>query len=216
MTGPLHVLAIGDSLTAGYGVPPEQGFVHQYVRLLQSSLGLTADVVNTGKSGATSEDIWNAVRTDPLIRSAAEKASIITLTAGGNDLIQAAKRFYFDNDAKYLVSALKGFQRNVSHILDEIERIKAGRNPYIVRVVGLYNPLPVFEEAVFWVGKFNEHLRAFRSDRVGVVDIYEDFLGREDDLLGEDLFHPNAEGYRIIAQRVHEAGYGIIAGLAQA
>jgi len=216
MTGQLRVLAIGDSLTAGYGVPPEQGFVHQYVRMLQSSRGLTVDAENTGKSGATSEDIWNAVRTDPQVRSAAEKASVVTLTAGGNDLIQAAKRFYFDNDTKYLVSALKGFQRNVSHILEEIERIKAGRNPYIVFVIGLYNPLPVFEEAVFWVNKFNEHLRAFQSDRVIVVDIYGDFLGREDDLLGDDRFHPNAEGYRIIAQRVHEAGRGLIGGLAQA
>lgn len=210
----LYYLAIGDSLTAGKGAPPEQSFVHQYIRLSEQTLGRTIQADNRGISGATSAEILELVRTDPLIRAAAERSEVITLTAGGNDLIQAAKKYYFDSDAKHLMSALKAYQRNVSHILETIHRMKAQDGPFIVRAVGLYNPLPDFDEAVFWVNKFNEHLRSFQSPTVRVVDVYDDFLGKEAALLSDDLFHPNAEGYRIIAERVRSSGYGPIAGTA--
>ncbi|WP_158289406.1 GDSL-type esterase/lipase family protein [Paenibacillus flagellatus] len=206
------VLAIGDSLTAGVGAPPEQSFVQQYIRLAETSLGRTILAENAGRSGATSGDILQLVRTDPAIKAAAERSAVITLTAGGNDLIQAAKRFYFDSDPRHLMTALKQYQRNVAHILETIHAVKAGSGPYAVVALGLYNPLPEFEEAAFWVGKFNEHLRSFNSGSVRVVDVYDDFLGREDDYLSDDRFHPNGEGYRIIAERVASvAGYGPIA-----
>lgn len=57
-TGPAHaagavkVLALGDSLTAGYGLPPEHGFTVQLQEALKER-GLAAEVVNAGVSGDT-------------------------------------------------------------------------------------------------------------------------------------------------------------------
>lgn len=213
----LTYLAIGDSLTAGNGAPPDHGFVHQYVRLTERSLGHPVRAVQAGKSGATTNEILQVVRTQPHIRLAAEDASVITVTAGGNDLIQAAKKFYFESEVKHLMSALKLYQRNMGSILDEIMRLKtAGTAPYMLRVIGLYNPLPEFEEAVFWVHKFNEHLRSFASGNVHVIDVDDAFLGRENELLSDDRFHPNAEGYRVMAEKVHLAGYAPIAAIIDA
>jgi lysophospholipase L1-like esterase len=203
----LVYLALGDSLTAGKGAPPDSSFVQQYIRLTETSLGLTVIAKNAGKSGATTEQILQVIRTDEKVRSAAERSAVITLTAGGNDLIQAAKRYYFDNDSRILMSALKRFQRNISHILETIRQLKEGSGVYAVRVIGLYNPLPEFEEAVFWVNKFNEHLRSLQSGHIHIVDVYDAFLGKEDDYLSDDRFHPNPEGYRVIAERVHLTGY---------
>lgn len=200
-------LAIGDSLTAGNGAPPESSFVRQYARLVETSLGLPIRTENAGKSGATTGEILGTIANDDRIRAAAAGSDIITVTAGGNDLIQAAKKFYFDNDNRHLMSALKRFQRNMTQIVDAIHSIKQGSGPYAVHVVGLYNPLPEFEEAIFWVNKFNSHLRALHAGNVAVIDVYDVFLGKEDDLLSEDRFHPNAEGYRLIAERVHAFGY---------
>ncbi|TMV50234.1 GDSL family lipase [Paenibacillus mesophilus] len=203
----LVYLALGDSLTAGKGAPPENSFVQQYIRLTETSLGMTVKVSNAGRSGATTEQILQVIRKDGKVREAAERSAVITLTAGGNDLIQAAKKFYFNHDHRLLMSALRQYQRNMGHILDEIQRLKSGSGMYAVRVLGLYNPLPEFEEAVFWVNKFNEHLRSFQSGCIQIVNVYDDFLGKEDDYLSDDRFHPNAEGYRVIAERVHSAGF---------
>lgn len=209
----LAYLAIGDSLTAGVGALPEHSFVHRYARLLETGYGQPIQAENAGISGATTSAVLERIRANQQVRSAAERSTIITLTAGGNDLIQAAKLYFFDSDTRHLMSALKMYQRNIDSILETIHGLKAGSPPYFIRVLGLYNPLPEFGEAAFWVNKFNEHLRSFHSGDVHVIEVYDHFLGKEDSLLSDDRFHPNAEGYRIIAERVHSAGYPLIPGI---
>jgi lysophospholipase L1-like esterase len=205
----LFYLALGDSLTAGYGAPPDAGFTGRYLALAEQSLGMKIHLTNAGKTGATTADILQSIRQDEAVRSGLAQADVITLTAGGNDLIQAAKLFYLDGDTQVLKIALKHFRHNMACILREIMGIKEGENrPYAIRLVGLYNPFPEFEEAVFWVNRFNAQLRRFERDAVKMVDIYEDFLGCEDALLAEDRFHPNEHGYRLMAEKVHRIGYG--------
>ena len=51
----LHLVALGDSLTAGYGLPPGQGFAEVLGRVLKAK-GWDVDVVNAGVSGETAED----------------------------------------------------------------------------------------------------------------------------------------------------------------
>ncbi|MDF2723397.1 MAG: spore germination lipase LipC [Paenibacillus sp.] len=203
----LEYLALGDSLTAGIGAPPERSFVQQYIQLTEHHQGLALKTEQAGKSGATAEQILQTIRTDAQVKAAAGRSSIITLTAGGNDLIRAAKTFYFDNDKRHLMIALKQFQRNISAILKTIHSVKQGGGNYTIFTVGLYNPLPEFEEAVFWVNKFNEHTRSLQSEVVRFVDVYDAFLGNEDAYLSDDRFHPNEHGYRVIAECVHAAGY---------
>jgi acyl-CoA thioesterase-1 len=48
----VHVLAFGDSLTAGYGLPPGQGFAPQLEDMLRRN-GVRAFVTNAGVSGNT-------------------------------------------------------------------------------------------------------------------------------------------------------------------
>ena len=48
----IHVLAFGDSLTAGYGLPPGQGFAPQLEDQLRRN-GVRAFVTNAGVSGNT-------------------------------------------------------------------------------------------------------------------------------------------------------------------
>jgi acyl-CoA thioesterase-1 len=51
----LHVVALGDSLTAGYGLPAGQGFPEALERALKAK-GWDVAVVNAGVSGETAED----------------------------------------------------------------------------------------------------------------------------------------------------------------
>lgn len=51
---PIAVLAFGDSLTAGYGLPAGEGFVDQLQVWLEEELGAPVQVINGGVSGDTS------------------------------------------------------------------------------------------------------------------------------------------------------------------
>ncbi|WP_432623842.1 arylesterase [Albidovulum sp.] len=77
-----EVVALGDSLTAGYGLSPDEGFVPQLQRWLDGH-GAKATVVNAGVSGDTTAGAL--ARIDWALTPGA-KAMIVTL--GGNDLLR--------------------------------------------------------------------------------------------------------------------------------
>jgi acyl-CoA thioesterase-1 len=51
----LHLVALGDSLTAGYGLPPGEGFTEVLQRSLRAN-GWDVEVTNAGVSGETAAD----------------------------------------------------------------------------------------------------------------------------------------------------------------
>jgi len=79
---PVTVLALGDSLTQGYGLPEEDGFVPQMRNWLQDQ-GVEAELINAGVSGDTTAG--GAARVDWSLTPEVE-AMIVTL--GGNDLLR--------------------------------------------------------------------------------------------------------------------------------
>lgn len=79
---PVRVVALGDSLTQGYGLPPEEGFVPQLQGWLDAQ-GLDAIVINAGVSGDTTAGGLN--RLDWTLADAPD-AMIVAL--GGNDLLR--------------------------------------------------------------------------------------------------------------------------------
>lgn len=86
----LRLVALGDSLTAGYGLAPGQGFTEQLERALKAR-GWDVEVVNAGESGDTAED--GLARFDWSVPADAD-ALIVEL--GANDMLrgqppQAAK-----------------------------------------------------------------------------------------------------------------------------
>jgi acyl-CoA thioesterase I len=76
------VLALGDSLTAGYGLPSEDGFVPQLAAWLAAQ-GTPADIVNAGVSGDTTAG--GAAR---LEWSLSEGADAMIVNLGGNDMLR--------------------------------------------------------------------------------------------------------------------------------
>jgi acyl-CoA thioesterase-1 len=77
-----EIIALGDSLTAGYGLAPEDGFAPQLQRWLAAQ-GAAATVVNAGVSGDTTAGAL--ARIDWALTPSA-RAMIVTL--GGNDLLR--------------------------------------------------------------------------------------------------------------------------------
>ena len=79
---PLTLVALGDSLTQGYGLPPEDGFVPQLQAWLRAQ-GRDVTVVNAGVSGDTTAG--GLARLDWMLTPETD-ALIVTL--GGNDLLR--------------------------------------------------------------------------------------------------------------------------------
>jgi acyl-CoA thioesterase-1 len=81
---PLKLVAFGDSLTAGYGLPPGQAFPDVLARALKAK-GWDVEVVNAGVSGDTAAD--GLARFD---WSVPEDGNAIIVELGANDMLRGA------------------------------------------------------------------------------------------------------------------------------
>lgn len=85
----INYLAVGDSITAGYGLssPSTEGFVTKFADAI-SGADTSVITVNAGVSGLTADDLVTALASGSYDTQLAA-ADVITLTIGGNDLMAA-------------------------------------------------------------------------------------------------------------------------------
>ncbi|AIQ15427.1 lysophospholipase [Paenibacillus sp. FSL H7-0357] len=207
----IQYTAIGDSLTTGFGALPGNGFVPVYRRMAEARLRVPIELSNLGVNGLTTDGLEQRLKRDYNYRLAISEAELITMSIGGNDLIKAAKAAGGrpGDLAPVLQKALRECKRNLHDIMGTLSQLKAGmRRPYIIRIVGLYNPYPQLTEATDWVRQFNHYAAGYSSPVCRFASIYNEFAGNERGLLSIDHLHPNGRGYRVIAGKLDTLGYG--------
>lgn len=206
----LHYAALGDSLTVGVGssfLAP--GFVGRYARMAGQELDAYVCTNVVARTGSTTGDVLRSME-HPYVRERLKEASIITITAGGNDLIQASREFARTKQEDVLFEALAKCKENMSEIVHNIYEYKhEAHAPFIIRIVDLYNPLPKLAPAVKWIQLFNQHIDDFSGHpHTEVAKIYSAFKHSLDEWLSSDGIHPNDRGYEHIAEVLHHLGYG--------
>lgn len=203
--------AIGDSLTTGFGALPGNGFVPVYRRMAEGRLRTIVVSTNLGVNGLTTLELRQQLRGNNVTREAIRAADIITLSIGGNDLIQAAKLAYKQqvNLPLELRRSLMECKQNFADIMNTLLHLKMGtRSPFIIRIVGLYNPYPQIVGATEWVRQFNSYASQYNSKVCRFASIYNEFTSNGRGLLSIDHLHPNGRGYRVIADKLDALGYG--------
>lgn len=167
--GRVRLLALGDSLTAGYGLPAGQGFVPQLERALAAA-GRSVRVLDAGVSGDTTAG--GLARIDWAM---AERPHAALVALGGNDglrgLPPAATR------------------RNLAGILD---RLAARQVP--VLLAGMLAPPNLGDE---YGREFAAAFAELAAERAASVLFYPFFLAgvaAEPALNQPDGIHPNAAG----------------------
>jgi lysophospholipase L1-like esterase len=206
----LTYVALGDSLTVGVGASfLAPGFVGRYISLTEKELNkhVAADIY--ARSGIETGGVLTIVES-PALHEKIKRANIITISAGGNDLINASQEFAESGDPTELAESVKECYSNMVKIMSIIHGLKKACGvPYRIYLLNLYNPLPQIPLADKWVRLFNRHLNSFdNGSTIRVADIYSAFKGRQDELLSRrDHIHPNDLGYQEIAYTLFHLGY---------
>ena len=100
----IHVLAFGDSLTAGYGLPPGQGFAPQLEDMLRRN-GVRAFVTNAGVSGNTAAQ--GRARLKWTLDGLKAKPDLAIVALGANDMLRGLPPKQTRADLDAIVTELK-------------------------------------------------------------------------------------------------------------
>lgn len=136
------LVAIGDSLTYGTGDEAGQGgYVGQTVQRLQTDDDLRVNSVNFGHPGDTAKQILTRVQKQPAIAKNVKRADIITLTAGGNDLMHTLMKNGANLKDQDVTKAEVAFGQSVDTLITTLRQINPTAPIYIL---GVYNPFYVY------------------------------------------------------------------------
>lgn len=173
VTAPVTVLALGDSLTAGYGLEQEESFPAQLETSLHSA-GYSVNVVNAGVSGDTSAGALARIEW-----ALAERPDIVVVTLGGNDALRG-----LDPAQTY---------ENLDQIIARIKQ--AGSR---VLLAGMRSPRNLGADYNEAFDQIYPNL-AKRYD-LFFYPFFLDGVAAEPSLNQADGIHPNAEGIRLIVK----------------
>lgn len=145
-TKQVKLVAIGDSLTQGIGYANDhKGYLPDLKNDLQKAYYVKLSSKNYGIGGLRSDQIDKRVRNNAKERASLKKADVITLTVGGNDLLQSLEKSIFVSSNKQLKSKLspvkKTYQKKVERLIKDIRAVNPNATIYMF---GIYNPVYVY------------------------------------------------------------------------
>ncbi|WP_413772334.1 arylesterase [Psychrobacter sp. Marseille-P5312] len=168
----LTILALGDSLTEGLGVSPEDNYPAQLEAQLKKMGYPNITVVNSGLSGETSTGLVN--RLDWVLQT---KPDITILTIGANDAMRGIEVATIENN-----------------IRTAIKRLQAGGSEVILGGMQIYDNL-----GSDYVESFAAiYPRIAEDTGVTLIPFFLDGVGGDAALNQADAIHPTKEGYRMI------------------
>jgi lysophospholipase L1-like esterase len=194
----LQIVALGDSLTVGIGDETNNG---GYVGVISAELG-NPRVINHAVGGARAPDLLQTL-SDPLVLADVRTADVILLSIGGNDLHRGGETLA-NLEADYIANINRAFIPQLNEILSLL-RVTNNRAP--LYLLGLYDPFRQQTDSGStgrFVRQWNESVavEAESFERVLHIPTFDIFQLQPESFLAADMFHPNARGYRQIAERI--------------
>lgn len=175
--GPL-IWALGDSLTAGYGLLPAQGFTVQLQNALRRS-GVPATVRNGGIAGDTSAQgkarlLWG-------LRGLGMQPDLVIVELGANDMLRGLPPEQAEANLDAILAELK--RRHIAVLLAGMRSAPNLGPSYRAAFDGMYP-------------------RLARKYRLPLYPFFLDGVAGRRDLLQADGLHPNPRGVAIVVRRI--------------
>lgn len=228
----ISIVAVGDSLTEGIGDGTSTGGYVSRIADLYATDKKINDITtaNYGISGNTSTQILKRIQTKTDIQDSLKDADVIVLTFGGNDLMKVIKSQLLKVTEDSFAKPEAAYKQRVETIFSEIRKLNKQAPIY---VYGIYNPFYLYfsdvPEMQTVVDSWNDATKSVvdEQNKAHFIPI-NDLLSKgnqvestenedtsstpshqkaeivNDLLFEEDSFHPNEEGYDIMAKALYE------------
>ena len=179
------ILFFGNSLTAGYGLSPDEAFP-ALIQHKIDSLGLLYNVINAGVSGETSSG--GNSRIDWILR---QKVDVFVLELGANDGLRGIPI----TQTKQSLQAI-------------IDKVKLKYPDVIIILAGMQIPPNMGKTyTAAFKAMFPE---LAKTNNATLIPFILDGVGGEARLNQQDGIHPTAEGHRIICENIWRILKGLI------
>jgi len=170
-----RIVAFGNSLTSGLGVPPDQSYPAHLQRTLDAA-GYAYRVVNAGVSGDTTA---GGIRRVSWVLNS--KPAIVILELGGNDGLRGL--------------SLKETKANLERIIQQFQQASV-----TVVLAGMKLPPNYGED---YTAGFEALYQAVATQyQLKLIPFFLDGVAASSSLNQADGIHPTGEGYRLIVERV--------------
>ncbi|WP_454886714.1 arylesterase [Sphingomonas oryzagri] len=175
--GPL-IWALGDSLTAGYGLPPAQGFTVRLEQALRKS-GIPATVKNGGIAGDTAAQ--GRARLAWGLRGLGEKPDLVIVELGANDMLRGLPPAATEHNIDLILAELH--RRQIRTLLVGMKAAPNLGASYARAFEAMYPRLAA-------------------RYRAPLYPFFLDGVAGHGNLIQADGRHPDARGVDIVVQRI--------------
>lgn len=175
----ITIVALGDSLTAGYGLSRKQAYPALIAEKMRGA-GYEFEVVNAGWSGDTTA---GGLRRLPEVLRARKKIDVFILELGINDAFRGV--------------TVEQMRSNLQAIVDQVR----ARHPGVAIIIaGMQLPLYSSDD---YVSAFGQMYRTLAErNRAALVPYLLEGVGGNPEMNQLDRVHPNAAGQRMLADNV--------------
>ncbi|MEY2488500.1 MAG: acyl-CoA thioesterase [Verrucomicrobiota bacterium] len=174
----ITILALGDSLTAGYGLSRKEAYPALIAAKMRSA-NYQFEVINAGWSGDTTAG--GLRRLPPLLRG--KKIDVLILALGINDAFRGVP--------------IEQVRSNLQAIIDQTR----ARHPHVsIIIAGMQLPVASSDG---YVRAFGEMFGALaEKNHAALIPYLLEGVGGDPELNQPDRVHPNAAGQRVLGENV--------------
>lgn len=172
------IMILGDSLSAGYGIQPQQGWVHLLQKRLEQQYPKQHKVVNASVSGETTSGAL--ARLPKLLQT--HRPDLVVIELGGNDGLRGQPP--------------KMIQKNLASLIQQSQKAKAK-----VIVFGMKMP-PNYGQAYSKAFE-NNYKVVSQQYKVKLLPFFMQGVAGNKTLMQKDLIHPNAKAQTILLNNAY-------------
>ena len=172
------IMIVGDSLSAGYGIQPQQGWVHLLQKRLEQQYPKQHKVVNASVSGETTSGAL--ARLPKLLQT--QRPDLVVIELGGNDGLRGQPP--------------QMIQKNLANLIQHSQKAKA-------KVVIFGMKMPPNYGSAYSKAFENNYKVVSQQYKVKLLPFFMEGIAGNKQLMQKDLIHPNAKAQPILLNNAY-------------